>query len=158
MNDRFFRPVDLLLSRHVPLAIIGGHAVAAHGYPRATQDIDLIFQRTESSELAIAEVLDELNAYWIGDQVDPQTGIEQTFPTDIAYVRRNHLMMLGSDVGYIDLFDFVPGLAGVSVGALIDDVVVIGNRPFVSLKWLRRMKEASGRPQDLADLEHLPPL
>jgi hypothetical protein len=32
----------------------------------------------------------------------------------------------------------------------------IAGRRFVSLKWLRRMKQAAGRPKDRLDLDNLP--
>ncbi|TWU00816.1 hypothetical protein [Stieleria varia] len=156
MSNDFFRAVDLLLARNVPLTIIGGHAVVAHGHIRATQDIDVLFLRSPEVEQQVAEVLREINAFWISDDVDPETGIEKTVPADIAYVRSSHLMMLGSDCGFLDLFDFVPGLADTDVSTVLADSITISGRPFASLAWLRRMKQASGRPIDLSDLQALP--
>jgi hypothetical protein len=148
--------VDLLIDAGVPLVVIGGHAVNFYGYLRATEDVDVLFQRTPASERALAEVLRAADAFRISNEIDPSTGIEKTVPVTLDYIRQNHLMMLGSKYGYIDLFDFVPGLPDQGLGDVLATATVAGNRPFVSLDWLKRMKRASDRPQDRIDLDHLP--
>jgi len=151
-----FQIIDAMLRQNVPLVIIGGHAVIHHGYVRATEDIDIIFQRTPRSEQAIFEVLSQFNAYWLSNEIDPATGIEKPIAVSLAFVRTQHLMMLGCDAGYIDLFDFIPGLESEPIEDLFRSAMVTDNRPFASLAWLRKMKEASGRSQDQLDLKNLP--
>ncbi len=148
--------VDRLVAAGVPLVIIGGHAVNFHGYVRATEDVDILFQRSRLSEAALADVLQMAEAFWISNEIDPKTGIEKTVPVTLDYVQRTHLMMLGSNHGYIDIFDFIPGHADTSLADLFATAERADNRPFVSLEWLRRMKLASDRPQDRIDLDHLP--
>ncbi len=65
-------------------------------------------------------------------------------------------MMLGTDLGFLDLFDFIPSLPGESLDDLFTSAVVRAARPFASLSWVRRMKQAADRPQDRIDLENLP--
>ncbi len=36
------------------------------------------------------------------------------------------------------------------------DSIELDNLRFVSLRWLRKLKQAAGRPRNLDDLEHLP--
>jgi len=36
--------------------------------------------------------------------------LERTIPVDLSYVRSKHLMMLGTDLGYLDIFDSIPGV------------------------------------------------
>jgi hypothetical protein len=148
--------VDQLVDAGVRLVVIGGHAVNFHGYLRATEDVDIVFERTVASEQALTKVLQEAGAYWISDEIDPRTGVEKTIPVTIDYVHRTHLMMLGSEYGYVDLFDFVPGCPGQPLDDLFASATVLDRRPFVSLAWLKRMKRAANRPQDQIDLEHLP--
>lgn len=64
--------------------------------------------------------------------------------------------MLGTTFGYVDMFDFLPGIPDVPVEALLQDIHVSQGCPFVSLEWLKRLKRASNRPIDQIDLEHLP--
>ena len=151
-----FELVDNLGKRGVTYAIIGGHAVNFHGYLRSTEDIDIVFLRSASNEIALYESLAELGAYWITDEVDLNTGLEKIEPITLAYVKANALMMLGSRVGFVDIFDFLPGLSQAELDDFFASTVASHGRRFASLAWLRRLKEASNRPQDRIDLEKLP--
>jgi hypothetical protein len=115
-----------------------------------------VFLRSADSESKLLSALQDANACWIGDQIDPQTGLERTYPVTEAYIRSNRLMMLTTDFGYLDLFDYIPGLPEHSVESLFNNAVWTDLGLFVSLSDLRKMKRASGRPIDLADLEKLP--
>lgn len=150
------RLVDELRCAGVPVVIVGGHAVNFHGYLRATEDVDLVFQRGLGVEERLLNVLQEWGAFWISDDIDPATGLERTVPVSLDYLRSHRLMMLGTRAGYVDLFDFVPGLPEASVEQLFSTAVASGDRLFAELAWLKRMKRAAGRPQDLIDLSCLP--
>jgi hypothetical protein len=146
---------DRLIQNHVPVVIIGGHAVNFHGHIRATEDVDLIYRRTPHSVPALFNVLRDANAFRIGTEIDPATGIERTHPVTLADIENNRVLMLGSDHGYIDLFDFIPGLPDEPLDDLFATAINAGGRPFASLEWLKRMKVAAGRPRDLEDLKYL---
>ncbi len=147
---------EVLVRHGVPFVVIGGHAVNFHGYIRATEDHDIIFQRSPDSEAALLLALQELNAAWISDEIDPTTGLERLVPVTPSYVRHQHLMMLHTDAGYLDVFDHIPGFPHEPVARLFDSAEQLHGIHYVSLQWLRRMKAASGRPRDLDDLENLP--
>jgi hypothetical protein len=151
-----FQLIDILHFHNVPLVIIGGHAVTFHGYVRATEDMDIVFQRSENAERALLRALTEVNAHWIGDEIDPETGIERIHAVTIQYIQRTHLMMLVTDGGFLDIFDYIPGFPGEAVKELFDSAVEQGSHRYVSLKWLRKMKAAVSRPKDQIDLENLP--
>ena len=147
---------QLLARAGVPFVIIGGHAVNFHGHVRATEDTDLIFERSPASEAALLEALESIHACWISDERDPATGHERLVPVSSSYVRGEHLMMLTTDLGFVDLYDYVPGFPDVPVADVFSDSVELDNLRFVSLRWLRKMKQSAGRHKDLDDLEHLP--
>jgi hypothetical protein len=152
-------PLELLtfLARAgVPLVIIGGHAVNFHGYIRTTEDVDIVFQRTPASEAALLQVLQSIHACWISNEKDPETGLERLVPVTSAYIRTQHLMMLCTDLGFLDIYDFIPGFPEIPVEDLFTGSVVLGELRFVSLYWLRKLKAQAGRHRDLDDLEHLP--
>ncbi len=151
-----FRLIDVLIKHGVPLVIIGGHAVAYHGYVRATEDTDVAFLRSADAEAALYEALVELNARWIASEIDHETGIEYTYPVSPEYIRGTHVMMLLTDAGFLDVFDFIPGCPNEPVEELLGSSHESHGRRFVSLHWLRRMKEAAGRPKDRLDLDNLP--
>ncbi len=151
-----FQLIDVFLKHDVPIVIIGGHAVTYHGYLRATEDIDVIFLRTDDSEKTLFTALTEVNAHWISDEIDPSTGLERVFPVSLDYVQASRLMMLTTDLGYLDIFDFIPGFPDVPVSEIFDSAVETDRRKFASLTWLRKMKAATGRVKDQLDLENLP--
>ncbi len=145
------------LSRHgVPFVVMGGHAVSFHGYVRGTEDTDVLWVRSPQSEAGLLLALDELEARYIGTEIDPATGIERTYPVTAAFVRSQQLMMLCTNAGFLDLFDYVPGHPGVAVAAVLESSAEAEGVRFISLEWLRRLKNAAGRPKDLLDLENLP--
>lgn len=151
-----FQLIDVLLKHNVPVVIIGGHAVTYHGYVRATEDVDVIFLRTGDSEKTLLAALTEVNSHWIADEIDPATGLERVFPVSMSYIQSSRLMMLTTELGYLDVFDFIPGFPSHSVSEVFDSAVETDGRKFASLAWLRKMKAATGRAKDQLDLENLP--
>jgi hypothetical protein len=146
-----------VLHRHgVPFVVIGGHAVNFHGYARVTEDVDILWLRSSDSEQSLAEALAELDARFIGDEIDPKTGIERDHPVTLSYIQTHHLMMLVTRNGFLDLFDYVPGLPDANAGEVITAGLESDGVRYASLHWLREMKKASGRGKDLLDLDHLP--
>lgn len=147
--------LDILARHQVPVVIIGGHAVNYHGHLRVTDDVDLIWWRTPGSEAALLRALGEVNACWISNERDPATGLEKLVSVSLPYLTSTHLMMLVTDLGFLDLFDYVPGCNDVTVESIFADSIVDGDRRYVSLSWLRRMKESVGRSKDIDDLKEL---
>lgn len=146
-----------VLARHqVPFVVAGGHAVNVHGYVRATEDTDVLWVRSPDSEERLLRALEEIDARYIGNEIDPATGIEQTHAVSATFIRSQNLMMLCTTAGFVDLFDYVPGHPAVPVRTVIESSILVNGVRFVSLEWLRRMKLAAGRPKDMLDLENLP--
>lgn len=65
-------------------------------------------------------------------------------------------MMLWTDYGFADLFDYIPGHPSEDVRNLFDTAVVVDGVRYASLQWLKKMKQAAGPPRDLEDLRNLP--
>lgn len=151
-----FRLFDTLIRHAVPFVVIGGHAVNVHGYVRATEDTDVVWVRSPAAEASLLEALEELDAHYIGDEIDPATGIERTYPVTAAFIRSRRLMMLCTSAGFVDLFDYVPGCTDVPVTTVLESSLDVRGIRFASLEWLKRMKQAAGRPKDLIDLANLP--
>lgn len=154
-NGNPFRLIDVLKDHEVDFVVIGGHAVAFHGYPRATEDTDILFLRRPANETALFNALESVAARWIGNDLDPKTGIERQNAVTLEYVRRTHLMMLITDAGFLDVFDYVPGLPEEAVEPVFESSVLANGLRFASRYWLRRMKKAANRPKDRLDLENL---
>lgn len=150
------RVLDVLRRHGVPFVVIGGHAVNFHGSLRSTEDTDVIWIRSKEAEANLLSALQEIDARFIGTEIDPATGIERTYPVTAGFVRAERLMMLCTTGGFLDLFDYVPGLPDEPVLTVWETAVQLDGVRFASLEWLRRMKQAAGRPKDLLDLENLP--
>ena len=150
------RLLEVLVRHRVPCVVVGGHAVNVHGYIRATEDTDVLWVRNRDTEEHLLRALGELEARYIGSEIDPDTGIERTHPVTGTFVRSQSLMMLCTTAGFLDLFDFVPGHPAVPVQAVVDTGILVDGIRFASLEWLRKMKAAAGRAKDLLDLENLP--
>jgi len=151
--------IELLgvLRRHgVPFIIIGGHAVNFHGYGRVTEDTDVVWLRSPQAELILFRALTELDAHYIGKDIDPATGIERTYPVTHVFIRSSPLMMLTTRFGFLDLFDHLPGLPSEDPANLLATSVESEGLRYASLDRLREMKRAADRPKDRLDLENLP--
>lgn len=145
-----------LADADVRFVIIGGHAVNFHGYIRTTEDADIVFRRTPESERALLKVLLAAEACWISKKLDPATRLERLIPVNLAYIQSQHLMMLTTRLGFLDIYDYIPGFPENPVDELFADRITLDKLPFVSLRWLRRLKERAGRHKDQDDLENLP--
>ena len=147
--------LDSLHQHGVSFVVIGGVAVGAHGYVRATDDLDLVPDPSPENLRRLGIGLVALEATL------PMAGGRSFTPaTDGAPLSQGQSMSLDTRHGSLDLVQRVPGVPGYSElerNAVTSDLLGVPVR-VCSLEHLRRMKEARGGTQDLADLERLPPL
>ena len=135
--------IMLLNSHNVEYVVVGGHAVAFHGYPRFTGDIDFLIRTTPDN---VSRVLTVLNVFGFGN-----LGIVEQ-----DLLERGRVLQLGHPPNRIDLLTSISGVDFDSaweqrVQTLMDD------QPVALLGWdeLIRNKRVAGRQKDLADLEKL---
>lgn len=149
---RVFATLD---AHAVDYLTIGGFAVIAHGYVRATADIDLVAAQDRDNLVRLAAAFADLGARLRG--VDAH--LLDIDPTDVATLAGGASFTLDTDAGPVDYLNDVPGagdyadLRTRAVEATAAGVVV----RVVGLDDLIRMKRASGRPQDLRDIANLSP-
>ena len=127
-------------------AICGGLSLAIHGFPRATKDVDMI---VGAEDLPRIRTLVRQLDYRIdgGFQIFRQGTAEESRLWRISRVVVDELWT----VDFILVTDFLRDVWR--------DRILVEFRGqkirVVSADGLRKMKEFSGRPQDLADLEKL---
>ena len=134
----------LLNANEVEYLLIGGYAVGCYGYPRATADMDIWIAINPDNADKLVKVLKEFGF----DEPDLTTEI---FLKDWQIIRlgfppvRIEISTTISGVNFADCFSRrkIETLDGVEVN-------------MISLKDLKINKKASGRLQDLSDLEKLP--
>ncbi len=145
--------LELLHTREVRFVVIGGVAVAAHGYIRGTADLDLVPDPDPENLKRVVEVLEELEATL------PTAGSRRFNRTsDAGVVRRGGNVTADTNFGGLDLVQRAKGVPSYSqLDADAVDTELLGIPVRVcSLARLRAMKEAQGRPEDEADLANLP--
>lgn len=140
-----------LAEREVDFVLVGGFAVAAHGYTRATEDIDLVFSTEWRSCERLAAVLGDLGAVVrFADVPGPGEGIRG------AWLSKGGHFRFATAAGPLDALSSVAGLdyetlaspaARSSVGGT--DVLVCSYDDLVT------MKSAEGCDRDRLDLAEL---
>lgn len=135
--------VDSFNRNGIDFALCGGLAVAAHGFVRATQDIDFLIRE---------ETLDE--AYRAAEQVGYDIrGLDISFKERTVEIRRVS-KVVGEDVISLDLLLVTPHVE--KVWQTRESIEFMGEQLFVvSRAGLIEMKRQAGRPQDLADIDRL---
>ena len=135
--------LKLLNDNQVEYLLVGGYAVAYHGFPRTTLDMDIwIANTTENAE----KMIRVMRAFGFTGEISPQL-----FRTDDGVVRMGvppmkiEVMTSASGVTFGECFKRL-------IVATIDGVRV----NVISLGDLRLNKAAAGRYKDLDDHEHLP--
>lgn len=143
LDQDFNEFVQLLLANDVRFLIIGGYALAAHGAPRYTGDLDTwLWVNSDNAD----RVLVVLESFGFGslnitreDLLNPDTVIQLGYPPH--------------------RIDLLTGIDGVSFDEAWNRRVefeVNGRQvPFISREDLITNKRAVARPQDLADVAKL---
>lgn len=143
----------LLHEREIRFVVIGGVAVAAHGYVRGTADLDLVPDPDPENLKRVTEVLNELEATL-------PTAENRRFDrtADAGVIRRGGNVTADTAFGGLDVVQRakgVPSYSQLDADAVEAELLGIPVR-VCSLDRLREMKGAQGRPQDKADLANLP--
>lgn len=138
--------VAALESARVPYALCGGLAVAVHGHPRFTKDIDLLvpsvgLERVQATARTCGFVL-EGGTLVFGEGTPRERTIQRLSKT------------VRSEVLTLDLLVVGPALADVW-NARLQSVWRGKTLWVVSRSGLLLMKRLSARPQDLADIDAL---
>jgi len=150
----------VLTSHEVDFLVVGGFAVSAHGFSRATKDIDICPNPTEENLARLAAALEELEAKSIG--LDEFAG-EFDLRPDLEGLKMEGNWTLITPHGRLDVlqsFSFADAADG--EGTYKDLLPHAIERPFFGhrvrfcgYEALLRMKRAANRSQDLVDIESL---
>lgn len=145
MNEDFRDFLGALIRSGARFLVVGAHAMAVHGVPRATGDLDVWVQpERNNAELVWAALLE------FGAPVQ-SLGVSQE-----DLVKPNTVLQLGVPPQRIDLLTSVTGLEFGDAWSTrrmhrVDTIDV----PFLGRAMLLQNKRATGRTKDMADVEIL---
>lgn len=123
--------------------LVGAYAVAAHGLPRATGDIDLWIRTTAENADRVWAALSKFGA-----------SLSDLSKRD--FLRPDTVVQLGVTPRRIDILTGITGVDYESAERATVIIEIEGVKvPVISLSHLIQNKIAVGRPQDVADVARL---
>ena len=127
----------------VEYLLIGGYAVAYHGYPRATNDMDVWVAIHPDNARRLVSVL-QLFGFSVPEL------------SDDLFLQKDKIIRMGVPPMRIEILTSISGVSFEEcyTNRIVDEIDgILVN--LIALKQLRQNKRASGRYKDLNDLEHL---
>jgi hypothetical protein len=122
---------------------LGGYAIAFHGHPRYTKNLDVWLEMSEENA---SNVLKALEDFGFGDlEVSKEDFLQKEMVVQLGYPP-NRIDLINSPDG-VDFDECYESKIEIE----IDEVKI----SVIDLENLKKNKKASGRLQDLADLEKL---
>ncbi|PIZ25943.1 MAG: hypothetical protein COY47_03190 [Chloroflexi bacterium CG_4_10_14_0_8_um_filter_57_5] len=143
LNQDFKEFIQSLNDNGVRYLVIGGYAVAFHGHPRYTKDMDVWIAMDAENAANMVKALDQFGFASLGLQA-------------ADFLTRDQIIQLGYPPNRIDVITTATGVDfetcyAARVQADVNGLLV----NFIDRESLKRNKIAAGRHQDLADVEHL---
>jgi hypothetical protein len=143
LNPDFKEFFRLLFANDVHYLIVGGYAVAYYGYPRYTKEIDVWIWIDPGNAQKIVKTLKDFGFESLGLQAND-------------FLEPEMVIQLGYAPNRIDLLMGLPGVDFEECYASrIEDEIDGVQLKFIDLENLKKSKRASGRLQNLADVENL---
>jgi hypothetical protein len=134
---------ESLNKNEVRYLIVGGYAVAFHGHPRYTKDIDVWIEATPQNAARLIQSLRDFGFGSLELQAED-------------FLQPGHTIQLGVPPNRIDLLTSALDLDfETCFNSKVDGDIAGLTVHFVDLDHLKQNKRAVGRFQDLADLENL---
>jgi len=143
MNRDFVEMLTALSAEGVEFLIVGAYAVAGHGLPRATGDIDLWVRPSRDNATKVWNALGRFGA--------PRSRL-----TPESFTERDIVYQIGLPPNRIDILTDIDGVTFEEAWRDRVPCPVEGGSFFmISRHHLLANKRATGRPQDLADVARL---
>lgn len=143
LNSDFRDILSAFCEERVEFMLVGAYAVAAHGLPRATGDIDLWIRTTAENADRVWAALSKFGA-----------SLSDLSKQD--FLRPDTVVQLGVIPRRIDILTGITGVDYESAERATVIIEIEGVKvPVISLSHLIQNKIAVGRPQDVADVARL---
>lgn len=150
--------LEVLAEHGVEYLVVGGFAVSAHGFPRATKDIDICPEPSDANLGRLADALSDLHAELIGlDEFERESDLEPNL--EGLKLEGNRVLM--TKHGRLDVMQRLKRLGEDGGGWAelrphAEKRTFLGRETlFCSYEDLVKMKTAAGRDQDKVDIRTL---
>lgn len=150
--------ISTLVDHGVAFILVGGYAVAAHGFPRATKDIDICPEPSDENLRRLAIALEDLEAEVLG--LEEFEGEFDLHP-NVEGLKLGGNWVLTTKHGRLDVLQHIKGL-GDDLGGWNElrphavTRLFLGHEClFCSYEDLLKMKIAADREQDRVDVRTL---
>ena len=143
MNRDFAEMLSALSEAGAEFLVVGAHALAAHGIPRATGDLDVWVNSTPENAARVITALKAFGAPLADLTLDDLTKPDTVFQIGVVPSRVDIL----SGISGVRFSDAWPRRIVVVIEGI--EVPLLGRADFVA------NKRASGRPRDLLDIQLL---
>ncbi len=143
LNEDYREMLQCLADENVKFMLVGAYALAAHGYPRATMDIDIWVMPSPDNAAAVIYALQRFGA-----------PLDNLTAADLQ--KDDTIFQIGVAPRRIDIITGASGLEFDKAFAHAIEVIIEGIRVHIpSVDDLILNKRATGRTKDLADVEAL---
>ncbi|MFH2064217.1 MAG: DUF6036 family nucleotidyltransferase [Pseudomonadota bacterium] len=143
LSKDFKEFIELLNEHKVRYLVVGGYAVAFHGHPRYTKDLDVWIDLSPENADNIIKALEKFGFGSLG--LKPEDFLES-----------DQIVQLGYPPNRIDILTTLTKIKFEDCYRARVEVEIQGVKiNFIDLENLKQNKRATGRPQDLADAESL---
>ncbi len=143
LNSDYRDMLQCLLDHRVRFLLVGAYALAVHGYPRATKDIDFFVWATPENAMRLMNALTQFGA--------PLEGISAA-----DFSTKGIVFQIGNSPRRVDILTSISGVEFEQAYSNKTLVFLEGLEvPVISVQDLITNKRASARPQDLVDVEKL---
>ena len=144
MLSRDFREfIELLNANHVKYLVVDGYAVACHGYPRYTKDLDVWIELSTDNAHKMITALEQFGFGSLGLEAKD-------------FLEKEQIIQLGYPPNRIDILTTLKDLDFEDCYNSKIEVEMHGLQiDFIDVENLKKNKRATGRLQDLADAENL---
>lgn len=142
-NPDFREFIESLNRHNVRYLLIGGYAVALHGHPRYTKDLDIWIAMDNTNAANLLKALKDFGFSSLSLSVED-------------FLKPDQIVQLGFPPNRIDLMTSPKGIDFDTCYASREEIEIEGLKvKLIDLNNLKINKKATGRHQDLADLENL---
>ena len=143
LNRDWIELLSLFNKYKIRYLVVGGYAVIRYTEPRFTKNIDLWIATDRINASAVYDALKEFGA-----------PLHNLTAEDFSV--SGYFYQMGRAPLRVDIMMSIPGVEFEEAWERKEEAVIMEvNIPFISVQDLITVKEASGRPQDMIDVENM---